>query len=494
MRVKDWNSEYEHLKDLFLSQHQVLAGQSFQVFRTDEFEDESYNLKSVKITQGIDGFIEDISASIEIDNFRGDYNETICGKEIRYIVGMSGGNRGEEGYGKVLIPAITVFRGFVGSAECLLPEKLIRLENESKMKELAKQNIASSEIFQNLSLYEALCSRILFQKLGLQYNIIRPTQDDSQLLEYFWYDGDISANIRLLVEANGGAFYYNDFLEYYTFSSDASLGRKLDPNYRGTHGFTIHSLNCFEVKKEEDVEAVRNEIVVKIHKFAPTETHVLWSATGQSILGTGVYPDPPHQSWVADFNLQTIGQEIESSSVPCISVCQIQPYTDYVVNTHEDGSGGDMTGHVTVGQQQNYVKRTFFDLWSDIWGELYLTKLQVRGKPLIDSVTSMTFTDAASIAAYGTRSHVLDNIWIQGLTQAEKIGNIILDKYKKPATKIKVRMPFFPMVQVNDVVGLSYPGIDPWGYLVEYTEHIKEINRAETTLILGRTICGLTEV
>ena len=499
------------LIDIFLSQHQKVKNQKLE-FYNGGWVNEGHNLKSVRISQNISAQEEDMQASFELDNTDKDYSSSLINKEVKYTIEMDeGGWKGPPP--NYTIPAMTVFRGKVADVDSPYPYNDIKVECRNWIKNFSDLGITGEYVYKQIEEeepnhsfnYTKLTSwtalHILTQIAGFLTwpDRILSAGGQYQKVNYFWADGNFMSILRELVESEGGEFYNNDTIGDWckggVFHSYSSLG--IREVLRVRQGCTIFSSNIFELSTEQLLNEIRNEITVKIHNFTSEygksyDSEVLWWATGESIMNTD-----GDKSWVADFNLQTLGQEMETIVVPCISVCSLQSGVDYKVNSKPDGSGYDWTSLVTKESQYNYAIKSFFTFSSAFASGLsigYFTKLQVRGQPVKDSVTSKIFKDTTSIDTYGKHSYIFDNKWIQGLTQAEKIGNILLEKYKDPPQKIKVRMPFFPMIQVNDVVGLSYPGIDPWGYLVEHTEYIKSQDKSETILILGRTICGLTEV
>ena len=93
--------------------------------------------------------------------------------------------------------------------------------------------------------------------------------------------------------------------------------------------------------------------------------------------------------------------------------------TDYVVNTSEDGSGTDMTNHISVYANCG-GRNAEITITNHAETDLYITALQLRGTPLRTfEAATVTYSDADSVSNYDRRPAVVDAQLLDTAEQAE---------------------------------------------------------------------------
>lgn len=106
--------------------------------------------------------------------------------------------------------------------------------------------------------------------------------------------------------------------------------------------------------------------------------------------------------------------------------------TDYKAYSNGSGSGPDMTAYVTVNTEDEATRRKF-TISHSLGCTLYLTLLQVRGKPLItyDPII-IEDEDAASVAAYQPRAQVFDLPMNDDSVYGETLAEYLLGRFGDP--------------------------------------------------------------
>lgn len=137
--------------------------------------------------------------------------------------------------------------------------------------------------------------------------------------------------------------------------------------------------------------------------------------------------------------------------------------TDYLAVT---GGGEDITADVTItvaNAYSGYAKLSMSNANSDYTA--YLTKLQLRGVPLLsDAPIKVERENATSIAQYGRRTWtVRRNPYVQSEFHAIMLADFLLSRFKDPVQIIRLKgIPARPWLEPGDRITIqaALPGID----------------------------------
>ena len=112
--------------------------------------------------------------------------------------------------------------------------------------------------------------------------------------------------------------------------------------------------------------------------------------------------------------------------------------TDYTANSAADGSGSDRTANITVSLEQDDNDRYKITVTNDYSKSVYLTKLQMRGTPLVtlDAVPSVA-RDELSIAQYLQRDYTLDSYLLSSANEAQDYADWLLYQMSQPWARVE---------------------------------------------------------
>lgn len=125
----------------------------------------------------------------------------------------------------------------------------------------------------------------------------------------------------------------------------------------------------------------------------------------------------------------------------------------YVANSQNDGNGSDLTASVSLKRIDNFAqasKLTFTNTSSTI---AYLSTLDIWGRPA-RKTGDIYYRNSydSSITAFEERPISIENDYIQSLSQAETIANMILEDFSQPENLLELRIRALPELQLGDLV------------------------------------------
>jgi len=166
-------------------------------------------------------------------------------------------------------------------------------------------------------------------------------------------------------------------------------------------------------------------------------------------------------------------------------------------NSAADGSGTDESVH-TIPYLSNITatSATMSIMNAGSGVTLYMTKLSVSGRVVVEIPVQYTAEDAGSIASYGPRRFTLENTWLQDAGYAEAFATLIKDQLKaptkNPVIRIEAREDIQYSVELMDKVHLDSAklGIDNtyWVGGIEHKWQAETGQSVLTTLYLQSVI------
>lgn len=188
-----------------------------------------------------------------------------------------------------------------------------------------------------------------------------------------------------------------------------------------------------------DFDAVRNHIVVEYSPYYLGQEQQVYSASETlRILPGG-----------------TLTHKAETQ-YPVSSITEPVANTDYVAVT---AGGTDMTSSITVAHTDYAAYSDLTLTNSDAEFTAFITKLNLRGIPLLSGQTAKYIApDNDSIALYGKKTWTVRNPYIQSARHAKTVGDFLLSRYKEPIMHLTIRrVRALPWLEVGDRVRVQDP-------------------------------------
>lgn len=169
----------------------------------------------------------------------------------------------------------------------------------------------------------------------------------------------------------------------------------------------------------------------------------------------------------------------ESARIGGMNMITPLPITDYLANTASDGSGTDVTDSVQM-LAEFFGSSALLTITNSTGATAYLTKLQLRGRPLSSfAVETVTARDGLSIAANGLRRRTLNLNFADSETLAQTYLNRLLARFKDPIGRIeRVSLRDSALVDMYPLLGhgitCDAPGVEnsTSDYAVVGVEHL----------------------
>ena len=122
----------------------------------------------------------------------------------------------------------------------------------------------------------------------------------------------------------------------------------------------------------------------------------------------------------------------------CADIVTLAATTDYTANSQADGGGADRTANLSV-VQTNKAETVILECTAS--AALYITKLQVRGKPYeyYDPVT-LVKEDTASQTTYQKRTLEYDSEFLQDTDEAQRLADMLEARFDEPEPKVGFRI------------------------------------------------------
>jgi hypothetical protein len=289
--------------------------------------------------------------------------------------------------------------------------------------------------------------------VSLGFGSVQYSLDQSlNTIPFAWFDKNKSAGQRIkeICEAEEATFYQdeNGILRF--------ENRDHIANY--PHQTPVRTIDSDDIISDEDDDStkiINRAIVTAKPRKVDASTSDIWSH------GT-VEAVPPLGSitiWAAFYD------ETGSNVLPVKEITTPASGTDYAGNTNPDGSGSDRTANLSV-EVTNFVETAKIVISNDHASDtVYLTldvanniALKLRGKAarVIQAIQAVE-EDADSINKFEAQEYPVSNNLIQTGDMASLLAENLVNRYKNPMTRRKIRIPGIPHLQLKDLVNVINP-------------------------------------
>jgi len=188
---------------------------------------------------------------------------------------------------------------------------------------------------------------------------------------------------------------------------------------------TAELIGYNSITQQDPIREIYNDIIATVESYSTAgSSAVLWTlqetpvlAPGQSLIYWAEYPnfehDPSTGAYVDTWDTPVVGTDITQTGV----------------------SNSDIG--VTVSKFAKSMKITIIN--NNVTDSATLTLLQAQGIKVIKlSSTSISSSDSASQALYGTKSYLLPAKWLQTTTTAQDYAGYIIGRYKDPVPVVGI--------------------------------------------------------
>lgn len=264
-------------------------------------------------------------------------------------------------------------------------------------------------------------------------------------IPFAWFDKDKSAGkrIRDICEAEEASFYQdeNGVLRFENRNHVASFPHQ-------TVQRTIDASDIITDEDDESTRIINRAIVVAKPRKIDTAAADVWThGTVESI--------PAGESitiWAAFYDDQS-----GNSPLPIKDITTPASTTDYTANSQSDGLGADRTANLSI-VVTNFVESAKLVLTNSHASTIYVTLLKLRGKAArVTQAIQAVVEDTDSINKFEAQKHEVVNDLIQSGTVAQTIATNIVNKYKDPMRRRKIRIPGIPHLQLKDLIQVIDP-------------------------------------
>ena len=127
-------------------------------------------------------------------------------------------------------------------------------------------------------------------------------------------------------------------------------------------------------KPDDPTQDITNIVQTTVRQFTVANVAVLWTLQEKPLLRPG-----DSRTFIADYP----AVDSPNAHVAVDTWTTLVAYTDYVANASEDNTGTNLTGSLGVTSTETAVSRTITVTNNHASSDLYVTKLQTRGKALV---------------------------------------------------------------------------------------------------------------
>ena len=242
---------------------------------------------------------------------------------------------------------------------------------------------------------------------------------------------------------NGGIFFQE---RHHRLS-----GTRLDTQVTFKDAYEVGVLRIHEPKQHDYLDNVYNLIRVPYQTFNATAQGVLWSHPGvveDDDISIGVAGGDSFVVWA-----QYPGNSAIQGHIGVHTWTTPVAITDYKANSADDGSGSDRTSDLTVTAEK-FVRSIKITVENTSTSEIYVTKLQVRGTPLVESdVLNVVREDSDSQVKYGVRDYPFPGEFVPSVFEAQDFADAILSIYKDPVPSVQI--PWLASRDVNHLLAAA---------------------------------------
>lgn len=275
--------------------------------------------------------------------------------------------------------------------------------------------------------------------------------------QFQWLDDEsIWDEIAIVAEAQAGRVWFDkDGQLHFDDSTHWAKGaaNTWDDPTISQAVFTVSSFA--DLQPTYSLDSVFNHVIIEYSPRYPAFLQPVYTASEIVVVDAG----ETDKSHTAQFHDPSLGGVIE-------------PVAKYDYRAFTAG-GQDMTDQVTVTVAETFggsAKLLISN--SNIYYSAHLTKLQLRGTPLLsDASVKYEVEDGASIARYGRRTWTMRrNPYVHSEAHASMLADFMLSRFKSPIQTVALRgVPARPWLEVGDRVTIqeAKTGINADYYLTE---------------------------
>lgn len=254
-----------------------------------------------------------------------------------------------------------------------------------------------------------------------------------------WWGGNTALyEIKTASEAEGARFFADEqgrliFQNRQHFNAN-------DEFKSSRYGFDFN--NATDLVYAGKLSEIINKVTVVLKPRRTQSTQVVWS-----------YFDVPKQIGAGETLI--VWANFDD---PVFNVVTPASTTDYTGNANSDGSGADRTSDITITTTK-FGTSTKLEIENTSGTSLYLTKMQLRGDPAIESsAVLIEAEDTTSIARYGvqpTGGLVIENKYAVDEEYAQSLADLFVEQYGTPNSKVIIKGRAVPHLQLGDMVSVN---------------------------------------
>lgn len=212
--------------------------------------------------------------------------------------------------------------------------------------------------------------------------------------------------------------------------------------------------SVIEQIQTEDTPII-NDVIVTATPRAVAADQQVWSLGTPQLL-------PPNTTTTVEADFSD-----DDGTMPVTSLNTLVAYTSsttssYEVNTASDGSGADKTGAINISSTNLYGSLALIAINNPTSQPLYLTAMTLWGTPAkVTSPVTTRYTDAASVAAYGTNpgnnGEVLEigPDYIQDPSTAKSVAYTLVHEFKDGRQRHVITTLANPAIQMGDTIQVN---------------------------------------
>lgn len=275
-------------------------------------------------------------------------------------------------------------------------------------------------------------------------------------IPFAWFDKDKSAGrrIREICEAEEAHFYQDENgiirfenRNHYSTFPHQTVQRTIDPS------------DNLSDEEDDSTKIINRAIVIAKPRKVDAAAADIWSLSGNP----SIAPGQTLTVWAAFYDDQG-GQ----NKLPVKEITTPASGTDYAGNTLANGTGTDRTASLSL-VVTNFVESAKIEITNNHGSDTVFLTLDVansigmklRGKAArVTQAIQAVQEDAGSINKFEAQEYTLTNDLIQDRTIANTIATNLVNKYKDPMSRRKIRIMGIPHLQLKDLIYVINPNFE----------------------------------
>jgi len=320
-----------------------------------------------------------------------------------------------------------IFDVFTGQIDDIVPVSAdyerVKISAVDGMKWLDAQNVVL-HIFGSQTLSANITTTLTEAAWPWGINV----ESSTDVVPWFWSPSWMSARSLLhdlassylgmfFVAANGDAKFYNRY-----------------------HDLTPAKMRLTQDQLSTDLmtrtpwEVIKNKITIIGHPRTGAATTVLWSLNDKPSIPAG----STFEVWGT--------YSVNGAEVPITGFTGPLATTDWLVNSAQNGSGTDLTASCTLTRTV-YANKINIKITNNSGTLGYITKLQLRGDPLLEGLASIDLTDQAGVGLYGPKTLSINSLFLQNSNLISDLANALLALLKDPQIYPTIKVITRPEIQ-----------------------------------------------